>query len=52
MHTTQYLVFGKGLLARLYLNVKVYIIKLLSVYIIYKISHALKEVILLGFLHF
>ena len=39
-------------MAGLYLNEKVKITKLLGVYIIYKISHALKEVILLGFLHF
>ena len=35
VHTTQYLAFGKALLARIYLKVKVYITKLLSVYIIY-----------------
>ena len=35
MHTTEYLAFGKALLAKLYLKVKVYITKLLSVYIIY-----------------
>ena len=35
VHTTEYLAFGKALLARLYLKVKVYITKLLSVYIIY-----------------
>ena len=44
VHTTEYLAFGKALLVGLYLRVKVYITKLLSVYIIYKISHALKEV--------
>ena len=52
VHTTEYLAFGKALLARQYLKVKVYITKLLSVYIIYKKSHALNEVILLGFLQF
>ena len=41
VHTTEYLAFGNALLAGIYL--KVYITKLLSVYIIYKISHALKE---------
>ena len=48
------LAFGKALLARLYLKVKVYITKLLCVqtYIIYKKSYALNEVILFGFLHF
>ena len=35
VHTTEYLAFGKTLLARLYLKGKVYITKLLSVYIIY-----------------
>ena len=35
MHATEYLAFGKALLARLYLKVKVYITKLLSAYIIY-----------------
>ena len=35
VHSTKYLTFGKALLARLYLNLKVYITKLLSVYIIY-----------------
>ena len=35
MHTTEYLAFGKALLAKLYLKVKVYVTKLLSVYIIY-----------------
>ena len=35
MHTTEYLAFGKTQLAKLYLKVKVYITKLLSVYIIY-----------------
>ena len=34
-HTTEYTAFGKALLARLYLKVKMYITKLLSVYIIY-----------------
>ena len=52
VHTTEYLAFGKALLARLYLKVKVYITKLLSIYIIYKIPHALNEIILFGFLHF
>ena len=52
MHTAEYLAFGKALLAGLYLKVKVYITKLLSVYIIYKKSHALNEVILFGDLHF
>ena len=52
VHTTGYLAFGKDLLARLYLTVKVYITKWLGVYIIYDKSHALKEVILFGFLHF
>ena len=42
--TTEYLAFGKVLLAGLYLKVKVYVTKLLSAYVIYKISHALKEV--------
>ena len=35
VHTTEYLAFRKALLARLYLMVKVYITKLVSVYIIY-----------------
>ena len=35
VYTTEYLAFGKVLLARLYLKVKVYITKSLSVYIIY-----------------
>ena len=52
VHTTTYLAFGKGLPARLYIAVKVYIIKLLGVFIIYNKSHAFNEVILLGFLHF
>ena len=52
MHTTEYLAFGKDLLARLYLKVKVHITKLLGVYIICKKSHPLNEVILFGFLHF
>ena len=52
VHTTEYLAFGKDLLARLYLKVKVYITKLLGVYIICKKSHPLNEVILFGFLHF
>ena len=51
-HTTEYLTFGKVQLARLYLKVKVYITKLLSVYTIYKKCNALNEVILLGFLNF
>ena len=50
-HSTEYLALRKSLLARLYLKVKVYITKLLSVYIIYKKPHALNEVILFGFLH-
>ena len=40
------------LLARLYLKVKVYITKLLGVYIVYKKPHALNEVIFFGFLNF
>ena len=44
VHTTEYLAFAKVLLARLYLKVKVYITKLLGVYIIYKKSHTLNEV--------
>ena len=52
MHTTEYLAFGKDLMARLYLAVKVYITKLLGVCIIYNKSHALNEVILFGYLHF
>ena len=35
VHTTEHLAFGKALLARLYLKVKVYITNLQSVYIIY-----------------
>ena len=35
VHTTKHLAFGKALLARLYLKVKVSITKLLSVYICY-----------------
>ena len=35
VHTTEYLGCRKTLLARLYLKVKVYITKLLSVYVIY-----------------
>ena len=35
VHTTEYLAFGKALLARLYQKVKVYITKSLSAYIIY-----------------
>ena len=35
VHTTEYLTFGKAFLARLYLKVKVYITKLISVCIIY-----------------
>ena len=50
LHTTEYLAFGKVLLASL--KLKVYITKLLSVFIIYKKSHALNEVILLGLLTF
>ena len=49
MHATEYLAFGETLLARLYLKVKVYITKLLSVYIVYKKPHALNEVIFLDF---
>ena len=52
MHTTEYLDFGKDLLARLYLTVKVYITKLLGVHIIYNKSHALIEVFWFGYLHF
>ena len=52
MHATEYLAFGKDLLARLYLVVKVYITKLLCVYIIYNKSRALNEVIFFGYLHF
>ena len=52
MHTTEYVAFGKALLARLFLKLKVYITNLLSVYMIYKKSHVLNEVILFGFLHF
>ena len=44
--------FWKDPTGRLYLTVKVYISNLLSVYIIYKTSYALNEVILFGFLHF
>ena len=51
LYTTECLAF-LVLLARLYLKVKVYTTQLLSVYIIYKKSHALNEVILLGFLQF
>ena len=51
-HTTEYLAFGKDLLARLYLTVKVHITKLLGAYIIYNKSYALNEVILFGYLHF
>ena len=43
VHTTEYLAFGKALLARLYLKVKLYITKLLSVYISYKKPHAINE---------
>ena len=35
VHTTEHLAFGKAYLISLYLKVKVYITKLLSVYIIY-----------------
>ena len=35
VHTTEHFAFGKLLLAGLYLKIKVYITKLLSVYIIY-----------------
>ena len=42
MQTTEYLAFGKTLLAGIYF--KVYITKLPSVYIIYNISHAFKGV--------
>ena len=51
MHTTEYLAFGKDLLARLYLTVKVHITKLIGAYIIYNKSYALNEVILFGYLH-
>ena len=51
-HTTEYLAFGKVLLATLCLKVKVYITKLLITYIIYKKCNALNEVILFAFLHF
>ena len=44
VHTTEYLDFEKALLGGLYLKVKVYITKLLGVYVIYKMSHTLKEV--------
>ena len=44
VHTIEYLAFRKGLLAGLCLKLKVYVTKLLSVYIIYKISHGLKKV--------
>ena len=50
VHTTEYLAFGKALLARLYLKVKVYITKLLCAHIIYERSHALNELILFVFL--
>ena len=50
LHTTEYLAFGKVLLASL--KLKVYITKLLSVFIIYEKSHALNEVILFGLLTF
>ena len=52
VHTTECLAFGKALLASLYLKVKLYVTKLLSVYIIYYKFHALNEVVLLGFLQF
>ena len=52
MYTTEYLAFGRDLLARLYLTVKVYVMKLLGVYIIHNKSHPLNEVILFGYLHF
>ena len=52
MYTTEYLTFGKDLLARLYLTVKVNIPKSLGVFIYYNKSHALNEVILFGYLHF
>ena len=52
VHTTEYLAFGKALLVRLYLKVKVYITTSLSVYIIYWKSHALNEVSLLDFYNF
>ena len=35
LHPTKYLTFGKDLMARLYLTVKLYITKLLGEYIIY-----------------
>ena len=50
VHTTTYLAFGKDLLA--IMTVKVYITRLLGVYIINMKTHAVNEVILLGFLHF
>ena len=52
MITTEYLAFGKDLLAKLYLTGKVYIPKLLGVCLICNKSHALNEVILFGYLHF
>ena len=52
IYTTEYLAFGKDLLAKLYLTRKVYVPKLLGVCIIYNKSHALNEVILFGYLHF
>ena len=52
MYTTEYLAFGKDLLAKLYLTGKVYIPKLLGVCIIHNKSHGLNEVILFGYLHF
>ena len=52
MYTTEYLAFGKDLLAKLYLTGKVYIPKLLGVCLICNKSHALNEVILFGYLHF
>ena len=44
LHSTEYLALGKALLARLYLKVKVYKLTY-KVYISYKSSHALNEII-------
>ena len=52
MYTTEYLAFGKDLLAKLALTGKVYITKLLGICIIYNKSHALNEVLLFRYLHF
>ena len=51
MHTTEYLAFGKALLARLSLKIKVHITNLRSIYN-FKKSHAVNIVILFGFLYF